>query len=103
MLTSDDLDNLRDLAKRQTANHAEKKILAAVDEIERLRREVESLQHQVAAASISADQYDALDRKTQELFEALQSLVQHLHPGASLTRMDSWDAPWPQVATALRR
>jgi hypothetical protein len=37
MLTADDLDNLRDLAKRQTANHAERKILAAVEEIEQLR------------------------------------------------------------------
>lgn len=37
MLTDDDLDNLRDLAKRQSANHAEKKILAALSEIERLR------------------------------------------------------------------
>jgi hypothetical protein len=37
MLTDGDLDNLRDLAKRQSANHAERKILAAVAEIERLR------------------------------------------------------------------
>jgi hypothetical protein len=43
MLTDDDLDNLRDLAKRQSANHAERKILAAVAEIERLRSLCDSL------------------------------------------------------------
>ena len=42
-------------------------------------------------------------QKAQELFEALQAIVQHLHPGASLTRMDRWDGPWPKVAAALRK
>lgn len=103
---SDIVERLReyaDIAEAAGKPHWATAMRDASREIKRLGREVETLQHQVAAASITADQYDALDRQTQELAAALQSLVYHLYPGLTLRMMDTWDGPWPKVAAALRR
>lgn len=73
MLTVDDLDNLRELAKRQTANHAEKKILAAVEEIEQLRENVEE------AARLNL----AVMKESEHFFreaERLRALLRLCHP-----------------------
>jgi hypothetical protein len=79
-------------------------------EIERLghaladmERERDSARHERDVLVVTEEAHRALSDKAQAYFAALAALVEHLQPGRSLTDMARWDAPWPQVAEALRR
>ena len=73
------------------------------DEIARLKAEVTHYRRIAETRHFEDAQHDAINDKAQAYFAALAALVNHLQPGRSLTDMERWDAPWPQVVEALRR
>ena len=73
------------------------------DEIARLKAEVTHYRRIAETRHFDDAQHDAITAKAQTYFSALAALVEHLQPGRSLTDMERWDAPWPQVVEALRQ
>jgi molecular chaperone GrpE (heat shock protein) len=73
------------------------------DEIARLKAEVTHYRRIAETRHFEDAQHDAINAKAQAYFAALAALVEHLQPGRSLTDMERWDAPWPQVVEALRQ
>ena len=90
---TDDIESLRRWLREQE------------DEIARLKADVTHYRRIAETRHFEDAQYDAIKAKAQAYFAALAALVEHLHPGsiASLSVMERWDAPWPQVLEALRR
>ena len=88
---TDDIESLRRWLREQE------------DEIARLKAEVTHYRRIAETRHFEDAQHDAIKDKAQMYFAVLAALVKHLHPGGSLTDMERWDAPWPQVVEALRR
>ena len=72
------------------------------DEIARLQADAAHYRRIAETRHFEDAQHDAINDKAQLYFSALAALVEHLHPGRSLTDMDRWDQPWPLVVKALR-